>query len=230
MAQAGFGAQAPMMGVSASARADVEVLGRRVVATLVDAGVLGILAVAVFVVQWVVSLLFLGASAGLGLSEGAQLAVGLVLSLLNIAVYLALFFGYYVYFEGRRGQTVGKMVVSIRVVREDTGGVPGTKAALVRTLLRLVDGFMAYLVGYLVASSSEKRQRLGDKVARTLVVADTGAGWDVRVRSRSRLRQHGGADFFEYEEDFGVDDETVGDFGGADFGDSGGGDSGGSDS
>ncbi len=93
-----------------------------------------------------------------------------MLSLLNLLVYVALFLGYYVYFEGRKGQTVGKMVVGIKVIREDTGGVAGTKAALVRTLLRVVDGFLGYLVGYLVVTSSEKRQRLGDKAARTLVV------------------------------------------------------------
>ena len=139
-------------------------------ATLVDAVVLTVLMLLVFAAQWVVGLIFLGASGVSGVSEGAQLTVGLVLSLLNVVVIVALFFGYYVYLEGRKGQTVGKMVVGIKVVREDTGGVPGTKAALVRTLLRVVDGFFGYLVGYLVAASSQRRQRLGDMAARTLVV------------------------------------------------------------
>lgn len=62
------------------------------------------------------------------------------------------------------------MVCGIKAIRADSGVVPGTKAALVRTLLRIADGFLCYLVGYLVATSSEKRQRLGDKAARTLMV------------------------------------------------------------
>lgn len=236
MAQASFDTRSATTG--APARADVEVVGKRVLATLVDTVVLGVVMLVVFVAQWVISLAFLGASAGLELSEGAQLAVGLVLSLLNIAVYVALFLGYYVYFEGRKGQTLGKMVVGIRVIREDNGGVPGTRAALVRTLLRVVDGFLGYLVGYLVASSSEKRQRLGDKAARTLVVATAGARDGGSARRHTRLHHHGDDDFFEEafedEESFGAGDDEIGDGwgddSGSDFSDSGGGDSGGGDS
>ena len=60
------------------------------------------------------------------------------------------------------------MVCGIKVVREDTGGLPGTKAALIRTLLRVVDRILGYLVGLLFALSSEERQRLGDMAAHTL--------------------------------------------------------------
>ncbi len=234
MAQASFGTRTATAG--ATAQADVEVVGKRVLATLVDAAVLTVLMLVVFAAQWVISLIFLGASGGLGASEGAQLAVGLVLSLLSVVVILALFFGYYVYLEGRKGQTVGKMVVGIRVVREDTGGVAGTKAALVRTLLRVVDGFLGYLVGYLVATSSERRQRLGDMAAHTLVVGATGAKQGRHARHHSGLRHHSDGDLFEdEEEDFSTEDDEIGggwgddDSGGGDFGDSGGGDSGGSE-
>lgn len=230
MAQASFGTRTATAG--ATTQADVEVVGRRVLATLVDAVVLTVLTLVVFAAQWVIGLIFLGASGGVGLSEGAQLAVVLVVGLLNVVVILALLFGYYVYPEGRKGQTVGKMVVGIKVIREDTGGAPGTRAALVRTLLRLVDGFFGYLVGYLAVASSKKRQRLGDMAAHTLVVRATGTNQVRHARNHSRLRHHGDLfddDLLDDEDDFGTeDDEVGGGWGdgdpGGDFDDSGGGD------
>ena len=45
--------------------------------------------------------------------------------------------------------------------------VPG---AILRTLLRVVDGLFGYLLGYVVVLASARRQRLGDMVAHTLVV------------------------------------------------------------
>jgi uncharacterized RDD family membrane protein YckC len=85
-------------------------------------------------------------------------------------VYGLLVVAYYVLLEGYRGQTIGKMVAGIRVVSEATGQAPGIGAAAARTLLRLVDGLLGYCVAFVVTLSSAKRQRLGDMVARTLVV------------------------------------------------------------
>ncbi|WP_266096559.1 RDD family protein [Rubrobacter marinus] len=39
-----------------------------------------------------------------------------------------------------------------------------------RTLLRVVDGLLSYGVAFVAVLVSEKRQRLGDMMARTLVV------------------------------------------------------------
>jgi uncharacterized RDD family membrane protein YckC len=66
--------------------------------------------------------------------------------------------------------SLGKMLLGIKVVREDTGEVPGVGAAVIRTLLRLIDGLFAYLVGFIAVLVSAKRQRLGDMAAHTLVV------------------------------------------------------------
>ena len=78
-------------------------------------------------------------------------------------------FGYYFLMERYLGQTLGKMLLGIKVVREDTGGVPGLKAAAIRTLLRIVDGF-SYLVAFVAVLTSQKYRRLGDMAAHTLVV------------------------------------------------------------
>lgn len=152
-------------GAQATTPAEVEVVGQRVLATLVDATVLFVVALVVFVVQWIA-----GATVAImGAPGGVQVAVGILGTLVVLAIPV-LFVAYYVYFEGSKGQTIGKMVCGIKVVREDNGGLPGTKAALVRTLLRVVDGLLGYLVGLLFALSSERRQRLGDMAAHTLVV------------------------------------------------------------
>jgi uncharacterized RDD family membrane protein YckC len=84
-------------------------------------------------------------------------------------VFLLLGLAYYVLAEGLTGRTLGKRIVGIRVVGED-GERVGLEAALVRNLLRFVDGLFFYLVGALFALTSSRGQRLGDRAAHTLVV------------------------------------------------------------
>jgi uncharacterized RDD family membrane protein YckC len=82
----------------------------------------------------------------------------------------ALNIGYYTYMEGTRGQTIGKKMIKIKVVRED-GKPIDMKQAFTRNILRIVDGlFFIYLIGALLIWRSEKKQRLGDIVAKTVVV------------------------------------------------------------
>lgn len=134
----------------------VHTTGRRILATIVD----GILLAILF---WVMSMLF-------GSSSAAGGEVSASLSGLAFLVYVALAVAYYILMEGYLGQTVGKMLLGIKVVREDNGGVPGLKAATIRTVLRLVDGFFFYVVAFITVLASSKNQRLGDMTANTLVV------------------------------------------------------------
>lgn len=46
----------------------------------------------------------------------------------------------------------------------------GFGAAVIRNVLRVVDGLFFYLVGALFALTSPRGQRLGDRAAHTLVV------------------------------------------------------------
>ena len=85
-------------------------------------------------------------------------------------VYGVLIVLYYILLEGYRGQTVGKMLLGIKVVREDNGEVPGLGAATIRTLLRIIDGIFSYVVAFVTVLISRKNQRLGDMAAHTLVV------------------------------------------------------------
>lgn len=79
-------------------------------------------------------------------------------------------FPYHVLLEGATGRTPGKALLGVAVVRED--GRPCTYArAAVRTALRFVDWLPAgYLVGLLSIALTERRQRVGDRLAGTVVV------------------------------------------------------------
>ena len=111
----------------------------------------------------------------------------------GIAAFLILW-GYFLYFEIRwNGQTPGKRQQGLRVVQ--TGGYPiGPYAAIVRNLLRVVDGMPLLTLGLVIAGlvdhssfvgmlgglsilttlcfmlGSARYQRLGDFVAGTMVV------------------------------------------------------------
>jgi uncharacterized RDD family membrane protein YckC len=135
---------------------NVHVTGRRVLATLVDGIVLGF----VFALM---SMLF-----GSSSTQGGQ--VSATLDGLPFLIYLVLVFAYYTLMEGYLGQTVGKMLLGIKVIREDTGEVPGLGGAAIRTALRVIDSLFFYLVAFVAVLASGKNQRLGDMVARTLVV------------------------------------------------------------
>ncbi len=81
---------------------------------------------------------------------------------------------YRVPFEGLLGWTVGKKIFGIRVINERTGERPGLFQAFLRTLLRPLDGpFGIYLPGWLVAMLSDRRKRLGDWLAGTVVVGES---------------------------------------------------------
>lgn len=67
------------------------------------------------------------------------------------------------------GATPGKRMLRLRVLREN--GEPITIwASLIRNALRPVDLFFSGFVGIISYSTSEERQRLGDRVAGTIVV------------------------------------------------------------
>ena len=85
--------------------------------------------------------------------------------LLSFAFYIA----YYAYLEGTRGQTIGKMITKIKVVRED-GSPIDMNQAFTRNILRVIDGLFAYLIGAILIWRSDKQQRLGDSVAKTVGV------------------------------------------------------------
>lgn len=96
------------------------------------------------------------------------------LSLLSLLAFL-FFWGYYIFFELIwNGQSPGKRLVGIRVIRRD--GTPVTLSeVLIRNLVRLVDFLPSfYGVGVVVMFADPRSRRLGDMAAGTLVVHDSG--------------------------------------------------------
>jgi uncharacterized RDD family membrane protein YckC len=78
---------------------------------------------------------------------------------------------YYFACESGHGQTVGKRLLQLRVVRAD-GRPSGMREILVRTALRPIDAVGGYLLGLVVMLiTGERRQRLGDLAAGTMVVS-----------------------------------------------------------
>lgn len=69
------------------------------------------------------------------------------------------------------GTTLGKLVAGARVRGRD-GRRPDARAALLRNLLRFVDGLGLYLVGAFAYLLTRRRQRVGDLAAGTTVVRD----------------------------------------------------------
>ena len=86
--------------------------------------------------------------------------------------FLILGWALYYYFacESSGGQTLGKRLLKLRVVRVD-GTPAGMGEVAVRTLLRVIDGIALYLVGLIVMLvTGERRGRLGDLAGGTMIV------------------------------------------------------------
>jgi uncharacterized RDD family membrane protein YckC len=143
---------------TAATRGNVQVTGRRVVATIIDGFIIGGIYAAMAGMFGTIT-----TDGAAGHWVATMPAAGTVAYVVVVAVYFVLL-------EGYRGQTLGKMVVGIKVVSETTGAPPGMTAAMVRTALRLVDGLASYLVAFIAVLATAKRQRLGDMAAHTLVV------------------------------------------------------------
>jgi uncharacterized RDD family membrane protein YckC len=83
------------------------------------------------------------------------------------AVILGWALYYFFALESDEGQTIGKKLMKIRVVRAD-GRPAGMGEVAVRTILRVVDN---YLVGMIaMVATGDRRQRIGDLAAGTIVV------------------------------------------------------------
>lgn len=124
---------------------------------------IGIRFVSLVIDSLIISIIFgaLGSILGAGMMRHGSWSVGL----LSFAFYIA----YYTYLEGTRGQTIGKMITKIKVVRED-GRPIDMEQAFKRNILRVIDGFFVYLIGAVLIWRSDKQQRLGDTLAKTVVV------------------------------------------------------------
>ena len=124
-------------------------LTRRFAAILIDSLIVGLSWVAIAHIS--VQMLFLG------LSPTSEL----ILLLLSLVYYFAL--------EWLFSATLGKFVMKIRVV--GTEGDPCTiTESIIRNLFRIIDWLpFCYALGLLALLTTNKRQRVGDRIAHTIV-------------------------------------------------------------
>lgn len=140
---------------------------RRVGAFLIDF-LPGLVGTIIFYVGYGIAL-FDGLSSGnptLDLGAGAiPMIVGGALLLLGAAwnIYNRWIVG------GRTGQSLGKRVLGLRLIGDETGAPLGPVNAFVRDLVHVIDGF-AY-VGYLWPLWDERKQTFSDKIMKSVVVS-----------------------------------------------------------
>jgi len=143
-------------------------VGVRFVAVLID------LIIAVIIAAFFTSSLQTPAANSVSFTNGtfsastttnALAGLGPTLTALIVLIYFTLLLGAY-------GQTVGMMALKIKVVKED-GSKIGYVDALVRSLLLIIDAIpfiIPFLLGAILIWTSDKRQRIGDRAAHTVVV------------------------------------------------------------
>lgn len=71
--------------------------------------------------------------------------------------------------QGRTGWSIGKQVVGIRLLKEDTGQPMGAGMCFVRSIAHIVDAIPCY-IGFLWPLWDAKRQTFADKIMTTVVV------------------------------------------------------------
>ncbi|MFC5066251.1 RDD family protein [Actinomycetospora atypica] len=159
--QPGYGPQPPGYGYGPGPAADVEVVGLRVGQYLLDS----LLAVVPMIV-----LIGIG-SALASVGSSALAVIGLLITLLGYVGALAGSFAVFAWWPStHQGQTPAMGWLGVRIVRESDGGVPALGECALRWVLLIVDGIFAGIVGLVIMATSQRKQRLGDMAAHTLVV------------------------------------------------------------
>jgi uncharacterized RDD family membrane protein YckC len=126
--------------------------------------------VASFVVQFLV-IVMLGIAFALSgrelqFDEQSMQCLGMIVGLVRFTVYFTIF-------EWLYGATLGKLVLGMRVVKQN-GEPCNFGAAFVRALVRYIDGLFFGIPAY-ATMKAPLYQRMGDKSAKTIVVGATGA-------------------------------------------------------
>lgn len=157
-------------------------LGSRFLALVLDSLLQGALVLVVFLVM-----ILLMPGIDKVSPEGAKWLIAVW-----IFVGFLLYWGYFALFETIwKGQTPGKRVLGLRVIKENGGSI-GASEAMSRNLLRAIDSLGGYAVGILTIFLNKQNKRLGDYVAGTVVVHEHAAKeaqpyWNTRETSADAL-------------------------------------------
>ncbi len=138
-------------------------IGSRVWALVIDYHVLG-LTIGLFFIAWTtITVQLRDFWANLFGDKAALWSVAIA-----FFIFFVIYVGYFVFFEAIwQGQTPGKRIAKIRVVRDD-GRPVGLQQTALRALLRPFDEVL--FIGAFLIIFSTKEKRLGDLVAGTIVI------------------------------------------------------------
>ncbi len=115
-----------------------------------------------FFVFWLIGMV-------LGMFFGTPNDEGFGFNLNGLPALVMFLFGFFIWpiSEGLFGQTIGKKLMKIEVVSNSNARV-----SMGQTFVRFFFGFIDYifLIGLIIASTDKNNRRIGDMVAKTLVV------------------------------------------------------------
>jgi predicted Zn finger-like uncharacterized protein len=131
----------------------------RAVATLVDAAI-------VFGLQMILGGLL--ALAGTVTVVGSDGGAGETAFIVHFFSYL-ISFTYYIFFTGYCGQTPGKMVLRIKVVRQDGSPISYGRAAFREVPAKFLSGII-FGIGYLMVIFDDQKRALHDRLSDTYVI------------------------------------------------------------
>jgi uncharacterized RDD family membrane protein YckC len=76
---------------------------------------------------------------------------------------------YFVWAEVKYGQTLGKRFIGLRVVDAQTGARPSVTQSIMRLVFFHIGMFALFIPTWIILVASDRNQRTGDAVAKTLV-------------------------------------------------------------
>jgi uncharacterized RDD family membrane protein YckC len=134
---------------------------KRVFATIIDLAIFIVLFLLIYFAVYIDHQIFQGQSGS-----------GYVYEMVNPtgSVYLTVLISWIVFIiltEFKRGQSIGKRLIKIKVVRQDLSKATFVNISI-RHLFDLID--IVLLIGLLVALANKNQQRIGDILAKTIVV------------------------------------------------------------
>ena len=142
----------------------------RVVARIVDAVLLGIPFAILFAIFAVAGGLFASTSnSNSQSSNGTAAALFGGAFVLLYLLALAVTFGYWIYFWGKSGETIGMRLLHLRVIDANTGASIGYGRATIRLLMTFVNTWACY-IGWIWVAFDPRKQGWHDKVANSVVV------------------------------------------------------------
>jgi uncharacterized RDD family membrane protein YckC len=161
-------------------RDDTDVIGKRIVAQIIDLLLIGMLSIAGL---FLFALLRIGAGGSESALAGAMTGLGLMIAGLTPFAYNFVLEAFW------DGYTVGKRLLGIKVVEED-GSKLSTSSAFIRSIPGVASfGWLAYLVALLSMATSDKRQRLFDRLAGTVVVTESPVNQTQQRQNRKTSQQ-----------------------------------------